>query len=127
VVLSDEGRPLADSLNPRAITAKVGWVHYRLATARYVGKQARIYYVIPPNIPGLRSPAGLQISWTTNGPWASGTARPGERRLVWAGTVRDPWVQAEFDITLGASLRDLQLPADGRLGFEPYFEIEASP
>lgn len=127
VVLSDEGRPLADSLNPQTATAKLGGVQFRLGTARYVGKQSRIYFVIPATVTGLSSPTGLRVSWLGNGPWVSGSAYAGERRLIWSGILREAWTLVELDITLHMTLRDLQLPRNGRLGFEPYFEIEASP
>lgn len=125
--LSDEGRPLADSVNPRWLTARYGRVDYKLATARFVGRQARIYYVIPPVIAGLRSPAGLRVDWRGTGLFSSGTARPGERALVWAGQVRESWMSEGLDLTLQVDLREMTLPPGGNLGFESYFEIEVLP
>ena len=79
ITLSDEGRPLIASRNPTRALVQVGRVEYRLATARYAGRQARIYFVVPALIPGLRSPAGLRVDWRSNGTFAGGSARPGER------------------------------------------------
>lgn len=127
VVMSNEGRPLNDSLNPVTATVNFGRVDYKLATARYVGRQARIYYVVPPQISGLRSPAGLRVDWRGNGLFASGSARPGERQLVWSGTVRDAWMSDGLDLSFQVDLRELQLARDGQFGFESYFEIETLP
>lgn len=127
VVLSNEGRPLADSLNPTTATARFGRIDYKLATSRYIGKQARIYYVIPVQIVGLRSPSGLRAEWRGYGKFASGVARPGERQLVWTGTVHDAWLSESLDLSIQVDLRELQLPRNGQFGFESYFEIEVSP
>lgn len=104
-----------------------GRVHYRLATARYVGRQARIYYVLPMAVPGLRSPAGLQVSWRTNGFFASGSGRPGDRVPVWNGVVRDAWMTEALDLVWQLDVRQVRLSRGMPLGFEAYFEIETSP
>lgn len=127
IVMSNEGRSLADSLNPVTATVKFGRVDYKLATVRYIGRQARIYYVIPAQINGLRSPAGLRVDWRGYSLFASGSARPGERQLVWTGTVREAWMSDAIDLSALVDLRELQLPRDGQFGFESYFEIEVSP
>lgn len=127
VVLSDEGRPLIASRNPTRAHVQIGRVDYRLATTRYAGRQARIYFVVPPIIDGLRSPAGLRVEWRGNGNFSSGSARPGERQLVWSGTVPGPWMNEAIDLTFEVDLSELQMQADTRFGFEPFFEIEVSP
>jgi hypothetical protein len=127
VVLTDEGRTLADSRNPTRALVQFGRVDYKLATARYVGRQARIYYVVPPLIAGLRSPAGLRVEWRGHGQLASGTARPGERKLVWTGVVTGPWMTEALDLSFEVELRELQLGRDSQFGFESYFEIEVNP
>lgn len=127
VALSNEGRPVADSVNPTTALVRFGRVEYKLATARYVGKQARIYYVVPALINGLRSPAALRVDWRGNGIFSNGTARPGERRMVWAGIVREPWMSEGLDLSFQVDLREINLPNDGSFGFESYFEIEVTP
>lgn len=125
--LGDQGRLIAN--NPAASTAtiKFGRVNYKLATAKYVGKQARIYYVVPLGIVGLRSPAGLKVEWRGNGVFSNGQARPGERSLVWTGTVHDVWMIEGLDLTMQADLREIRLPPGANFGFESYFEIETFP
>jgi hypothetical protein len=127
VVLSDEGRPLITSRKPTRAVVQVGRVDYRLNTARYAGRGARIYFVVPAQINGLRSPAGLRVDWRDGHLFAPGSARPGERQLVWTGVVPGPWITESLDLSFEVELAQLQLQADGQFGFEPYFEIETAP
>lgn len=127
LVTDERGRPLADSPDARFAVIRFGRVDYRLATSRFAGQQARIYYVVPASIPDLVQPTGMQVQWRGNGVFADGVARAGERRLVWTGTVREPWMNEGLDLTLQLDLRAVRLPPGGRFGFESYFEIEVSP
>lgn len=102
-------------------------VEYRLATARHVGRRARIFYVVPAFIPGLRSPAGLRVEWRTGGLFAPGAAGPGERRLVWSGIVPGPWMNERFDLRVQFDLRELRPVPGATLDFESYFEMEVLP
>jgi hypothetical protein len=104
-----------------------GRIEYRLATAPYIGRRARIFYVIPAGIAGLRSPAGLQVQWRGNGAFASGGGRPGDRVQVWSGTVAAAWMNETFDLTLRIDPRELRLPSGASLSFESTFEIETLP
>jgi len=112
---------------PTHAVFKYGRVDYRLSTGRYSGRQARIYFVVPALIAGLRSPAGLRVEWRGNGLFASGAARPGERTLVWSGVVKGPWIAEGLDLTLQLDLRELRQPDNPSFGFESYFEIEVIP
>jgi hypothetical protein len=98
-----------------------------LSTAAYLGKKARIFYVVPAAIEGLRSAAALQVNWPAGKLFAAGTARPGERALVWTGTVGQAWMVDALDLSMQVNLRELRLPPNGQLGFESYFEIEVLP
>ncbi|WP_269759037.1 hypothetical protein [Variovorax sp. E3] len=104
-----------------------GRIEYRLATSPYVGRRARIFYVIPPAIVGLRSPAGLRIDWRGSGAFAGGSGRPGNRVQVWNGVVQTPWMNETFDLTLRVDPRELRMPAGSALSFESTFEIETLP
>lgn len=128
-VLSEQGRPLDDMLGdavPQYGISRFGRVEYRLATAPYVGKRARIFYVVPAPVQGLRSPAGLRMSWRGSGLFADGSARGGERRLVWSGVVRDPVMRESLDLTMEVRLSELMLRPQGGLSVESYFEIEVT-
>ena len=109
-----------DDTGPTHADIRFGWVEYRLNTARYVGKSARIYYVVPMNIANLAAPRGLRVDWKTRNGFAAGSARPGDRVLVWSGVVKSAMVEDSFDLSMTAELAYVR----GRLGFESYFEIE---
>jgi hypothetical protein len=128
-MLSEFGQPLnvaPRGPEPQFGIVKFGRIDYKLATAKYIGKAARIYFVIPAAIPGLRTPQGLRVDWLATGAFASGSARPGERALVWTGTVRDAFINEGLTMTMQVELRQL-LRASSGLAFESYFEIEVSP
>ncbi|WP_295527621.1 hypothetical protein [uncultured Pseudacidovorax sp.] len=102
-------------------------VEYRLATAAYAGRRARIYHVVPAFVSGLRSPAGLLVEWSGGGAFAAGSAMAGERRLVWAGVVPGPWLVERLDLRLRLDLREWR-PVGGRpFDVESYFDIEVMP
>lgn len=109
------------------ITVRFDGIEYRLATAPFVGRRARIFYVVPPFIPGLRSPAGMRVEWRTGGLFAPGMARPGERRMVWSGTVPGPWMSERFDLRVQFDRRELRPVPGGALDYESYFEMEVLP
>ena len=120
----DQFRPVPE---PLIGVVKFGRVDYKLATSKFVGRMARIYYVIPAVISGLRSPAGLQVEWRGSGLFANGIARPGERKLVWSGVVRDAFMSEGLELTMKIELRELQTRAGQGLAFESYFDIELIP
>lgn len=124
VVYGDDGRPLSQSVGARNASVQFGRVDYRLAAASYAGREVRVYYVVPANIPGLRSPSGLQVNWQSQGKFASGSARPGQRTLVWSGKVREPWFNESFVLSMQVNLAELVPSPQPALGFESYFEIE---
>jgi hypothetical protein len=129
-VLSEHGRPLDDMLGssrPQYGISRFGRVEYWLATAPYVGKRARIYFVVPALVPGLRTPAALRMSWRGSGLFADGSARGGERRLVWSGQVRDKVMRESLDLTMEVKLSELMPQAPRALSVESYFEIEVAP
>lgn len=124
-VRSDFAR--ARVLGERLLELPLGRVEYRLATAPHVGRRARIFYVIPVMVPGLRSPVGMQVQWRGNGLFAAGAGRPGDRVPVWNGVVRTPWMTEALDLTLHIDPAELRLPRGSALSFESYFEIETLP
>jgi len=116
----------ARSPDGRSQTVSFGRVEYRLATARFVGRNARIHHVIPI-FPGLQSPAGVRLEWRGSGRFAHGSGRPGDRVLVWAGVVREPWIDEALELSLTLGPDAVRLPAGTALRLETYFEIEAFP
>lgn len=128
---SEHGYPL-NQFVPGAPAAQrgivdFGRIEYRLATSRYVGKNARIYFVVPSSIVGLKSPQGLLVSWRSEGSFASGSGRPGERVLVWSGTVRQAIMSEALSLRMEFELRELLPQAQKGIAVECYFEIETGP
>lgn len=117
----------ARALDAHTVAVPMGRIDYRLATAPHMGRRARIFYVVPPAIAGLRSPAGLQVVWRGQGSFASGAARPGDRVPVWLGIVQSAWMNESFDLQLRIDPRALQMSRGVPLSFESYFEIEPLP
>lgn len=126
-VLSDTGGLLMDSIGATQAVLRFGRVDYRLATAPYMGRDARIYYVIPADVAGLRSAAGLRVEWRGEGQFASGAAHPGDHVLVWTGRVEDEWMNEALNLTMQVDLQELELQEGADFGFESYFEIEVLP
>ena len=106
-----------------AMVATVPNLEFRLDTSRYVGKRARIYLVVPDFVPGLRSPSGLRVEWTTRGVFMPGTALPGQRTLVYDGPIQRPMIQESLDLALYLDARHLERG----LRLEPRFEIDVAP
>ncbi|MET3178527.1 UNVERIFIED_ORG: hypothetical protein ABIC43_001681 [Variovorax guangxiensis] len=117
----------AQAMDGHVVVLPLGRIEYRLAMTPHVGRRARIFYVIPANVAGLRSPAGMQVQWRGSGAFASGSGRPGDRVQVWNGVVQAPWMNETFDLTLRIDPRELRMPAGSALSFESFFEIETLP
>ncbi len=102
------------------MSADVPRVEYRLDVTRFVGRNARVFYVFPPD-PGITAPQGLTVKWTAqNGVLRSGQARSGERTPVYEGRISSPVLDEFFDLQLTVDSRYFT----GRFRLNPYFEIE---
>lgn len=100
--------------------AEVPRVEYRLDMTQYVGRNARVFYVLPGD-PGILAPQGLTVRWTSqNGLMRSGEARAGERTAVYEGRISSVMLDEVFDLNLLVDSRYFT----GRFRLNPYFEIE---
>ena len=95
-------------------------VEVRLKTGPYVGKQARIFLVLPTLANTGALPSEMRIEWRTRGTMRAGFAGPGSRTLVYEGRVGTPVTGDWFDFFVTADSRSL----GSNVQFEPYFEIE---
>lgn len=103
-----------------ALVAEAANVEVRLDTKAFVGARGRIYLAVPELVPGLLSRDGLRVTWVSGGGFASGSALPGERTLVYDGPIASAVTAGRFDFRFDLDARHL-----GRgLRVEPYFEIE---
>lgn len=126
-VTDEQGRPLAQSRHLTQVTIRFGSIDYRLNTAGFIGKRARIYYVVPVAVTGLLSPQALRVEWRGHGRFAGGAAHPGERTLVWSGAIATPWIDESFDLSMQLDLRQYRPRSATAFALESYFEIETLP
>jgi hypothetical protein len=103
-----------------ALTARIPGHEVRLNTGAYVGRTVQIFLVLPIQIQGLKSPAGMRLEWQTRGVFSAGATRPGSRTLIYQGPVNAAVMSEVFDFTIQM---DGQF-VDGRLQFDPQFELE---
>jgi hypothetical protein len=103
-----------------ALHTRIPGLEIRLNTAAYVGRMVQIYLGIPVQVQGLKSPAGMRIEWQTRGLFAPGATQPGSRALIFQGVVPAAMMTEVFDFIIKIDGRQL----DGRLQFDPQFELE---
>lgn len=118
--LFDSGNETLSDEQTNALVAELRAVEYRLATARFTGKQADIYLRLENPVRGLRVPSGMRLQWTTRGKMRPGVLFSGDRVLVFRGIVSEPRMTEFFDFTIQIDGRHF----DGGLEFQPIFEIE---
>jgi hypothetical protein len=114
----EEGLASAERIN--AMIADVPNLEVRLNTSRFVGKRARVYLVFPVFVPGVREHGGIRAQWRTRGVLLAGTAIPGDRVLVYDGSIASAVLSDSLDLSLYLDARFL----DGGARFEPVFELE---
>lgn len=107
-----------DAIN--ALVAEVRGMEFRLNTAPYVGREASVYLALPQSVRGLRASSAMRLEWTTRGRFASGSVLPGDRALIYQGTIREPLLVEHFDFRIHIDGRHF----DRGLEFEPVFEID---
>ena len=108
-------RPLPPSAG--AALSMEGWVrvNVRIDTAPVAGRPGRVYMVLPPE------QRGLELVWTSQGRLLPGRLTPGQRALVYAGTLPGPALEDQIHVRLrsGADWRS----NSRRLNF--HFELDA--
>ncbi len=114
-----------DALTPdqmNALIAELKAVELKIDVSAHTGRQVRIYLQLPLVVKGLRGAHGLRVEWATRGHLLSGSVVPGNRTLIFHGTVMTREISDVFDFSLFIDSRQFQ----GGLGFDPVFEIEES-
>jgi len=118
---------------PRESSAMLGWrsgmpprdgddtlqgtigVALRLDVGAWRSRAGRIYLVLPE-----QATPGVRLNWRTQGRLLPGQARPGQRVLVFEGSIATPYLEDRLELDIEASGREL-------LGTQPlsfYFEID---
>ncbi len=142
--ISVAAKRLDDSASPRKrVVAQVEWVgadrmshlsedelnkmvaHIRgleviLDTSAFLGKKARIFLGLPSRIRGMRGATGFRMEWQTQGLFSTGSVVPGNRQLIFEGTITAKQLTDIFDITIYIDTREMTQA----LNFDPIYEIE---
>jgi len=95
-------------------------VEIRLKTDAYVGRNARIFLVLPTLSSAGALPQDMLFEWRTRGTMRAGIGAPGSRTLVFEGRVAASITGDWFDFYVTADSRTV----GNNVQFEPYFEIE---
>ena len=103
-----------------AVTAQVRNLDTRLDTSSYVGSEARIFLDLPILVRGLGNPSSLVLSWTTGSLFNPGQVTPGNRQLIYEGSITQPVMRDIFNFTFELDARYLLQT----LRVEPVYEIE---
>lgn len=109
-----------DAREFNAVVAQALNVDTRLDTSDYVGANARIFLELPIQVRGLDNPYRLTVSWTTGGLFQDGEVTPGNRRLIFEGTIPSAVMRDTFNFTFEVDARFLTY----NLRLEPIYEIE---
>jgi hypothetical protein len=144
ILMPAQGERLSDALSPRqqvdldlvwknqsnlesldekaynTVIARARNIDTRLDTSGYLGNRARIFLELPIQVRGLANPASLELSWTTNGLFSPGRVTPGNRQLIFEGTIKDAVMRDIFDFTFEVDARFL----NQTLRLEPIYDIE---
>lgn len=83
-------------------------------------QQVQVFMLMPVQIPGLDVGGGLEFSWVTRGRFLNGTARPGDRVLIFEGLVSEPVLADFLNLVITIDARRML----GAVRFDPLFEIE---
>lgn len=126
-VLDENGQALASNPFAQQAHAAFGRVEYRLATAAFVGRRARITLVMPAQVRGLRRASGLVLHWRGLDGTLSGQASPGQRQVLWNGQVSHAFTPLAIELGMQLDLSAVGDAASGLLGVEPAFELELLP
>ncbi len=91
-----------------------------LDTSAFLGKEVRIFLGLPSRIRGLQGASGFRMEWQTNGLFSTGSVVPGNRQLIFEGTITAEKLTDIFDFTIHIDTREVTQD----LNFDPIYEIE---
>lgn len=126
-VLDGLGQPFGFNPFAQEVQAHFGRVEFRLATAPFSGRRARISLVLAPQVPGLQRNSGLVYRWRGLDGALSGQVSPGQRQAVWTGVVPAGFTDLAIEPSLRLDLTAMGRWQGGHLGVEPLFELELLP
>lgn len=104
-----------------SLVAHVDGLEVRLDTSAWIGKRVQIFMQLPLDMIGLRAPGAMRVDWTTRGTLLGGSARPGERSLVFKGKITGKELVDTLDLVIHIDARYMDSP----IRIQPRFEIQA--
>lgn len=105
-------RAIAPKLRDNAIVGRTR-VNVKLATAPWLGKNGKIYMVLPAETTG-----SVKIAWRTHGQLLDGQLTPGGRTLIYAGIIRQQRMEDVLEVQIEADGVRVQNPQQLRFHFE---------
>lgn len=119
--LTPNARASTDPAQADLFVAESAFTEMQLTIpAAFIGKNVRIFLVLPPQTPGIAGPAGMEATWRTQGVFLPGTARPGERVMFFQGVIRQSPLRDLIAYTIRVDARY----NSGQVRFDPIYEIE---
>lgn len=119
--LSPYARASTDSAQANLFVAESAFKEMLLTIPpAFIGKNVRIFLIIPPQTPGIAGSAGLEVQWRTQGVFLPGNARPGERVLFFQGVIQQSPLRDLIAYTFRVDARY----NNGQIRFDPIYEIE---
>jgi hypothetical protein len=102
------------------LAARVQSVEVRLDTQAFVGRDARIYIVLPDLLRGMARADSLRVGWHARGRFNDGSLVAGQRTLLFAGRIDEDTLADVLDFVIHMDARD----RDGTVHLEFAYEIE---
>jgi hypothetical protein len=126
-VLDERGQAFGTNPFARQANAHFGRVEFRLSTAAFIGRRARIDLLLPPQVPGLRNLSGLTYHWRGLDGSLSGQVIPGQRHTLWSGVIEQPFTLLAIELGMRLEIAAMGDWHGGNFGVEPAFELELLP
>ncbi len=119
--LVPNARPNADPRQANLFVAESAFTEMFLdIPAAFIGKNVRIFLIMPQQTPGIAGPTGMEAEWRTQGVFLPGSARPGERVLFFQGVIQQSPLRDLIAYTFRMDARY----NTGQVRFDPIYEIE---
>ena len=119
--LTPNARASSDPARANLFVAESAFTEMLLTIpTNFIGKNVRVFLIMPPQTPGIAGPAGLEVTWRTQGVFLPGTARPGERVLFFQGVIQQSPLRDLIAYTFRVDARY----TSGQVRFDPIYEIE---
>lgn len=126
-VTDETGQPFGQNPFAQQARARFGRVEYRVVTAPYLRRRARIDLVLLPTVAGLLRPQGLVFEWRGLDGAQDGRLTPGQRQPLWTGVITQAVTPLAIELEMRLDLGAMGPWNGGHFGVEPGFELVLLP